>query len=124
MQTIKALVGHKDGDTTWEEEWTNSPDGDPQKVAEGIIQNFNATLRPYEKPRRLVRVLSAGKSIEHHWEKTSLVTEMGKRNEGSFDRMMCSRCGVTGKRYELGCCGVTRDRKYKADKYKDCSWKH
>ena len=34
---------------------------------------------------------------DHQWDKASLVTEVG-----GYDRMVCTRCGATGKRYAVG----------------------
>jgi hypothetical protein len=82
-----------------------------EEHAQSIVDFFNRTLRPGERPRKLVSVTETElktKIMPHQWEKVSLVTE-----KGGYDRMKCSNCGATGKRYGLGLSGVAIDNKYK-----------
>lgn len=104
-----------------EERYEIADDEDPNEYAQGLINNYNATLRPKESPRELVEVFVlrenvAGK-LEHKWEKQNLVTI--RRGGRIYDAYKCTCCGITGKRYGLGD-NVTRDPKYKADKYQYC----
>jgi hypothetical protein len=84
--------------------------------AKQCLANFNATLRPGERHRTLVRVevVAEGTSL-HQWRKVSLVTE-----KGGYDRMECEVCRITGKRYGLGQSGVKVDAKFRAKKYQNC----
>lgn len=76
--------------------------------SEALVERFNATLRPGETPRVFtgkVRLL-LGESVRlHTWEKASLVTE-----SGGYDRMRCTVCLATGKRYGLGQGGIKLDK--------------
>jgi hypothetical protein len=96
--------------------------------ARDLIENFNDTLRPGELPRRLLKVVYLGKEGEgnarklrdgsrepHDWEKSSLVTEVG-----GYDRMKCSKCNITGRRYGLGDTGTRRDEAYRAKAFEYC----
>lgn len=46
----------------------------------------------YFTPREVV-----ASDCKHKWDKKSLVTQ-----PGGFDEMICTECGVTGKRFALG----------------------
>lgn len=105
-------------DRSWKETYNNVNTSDPEKGAQGIIDNFNNTLRPNERPRKILKFLDheGGKVYPHDWGKVSLVTEIG-----GYDRMECNVCGITGKRHGLGQNGVEPDKKYNADLYKQCN---
>lgn len=81
------------------------------------LDAFNSSLRPHEKPRAFIRCALHGKSDVHDWTKTSLVTQ--HTAQGTFDRMQCTACKITGKRFGLGG-GVTIDSKYRKYKLKPC----
>ena len=85
------------------------------------IENFNATLKPGEKAREVIEVSATDAKpdmpVRHQWEKTSLVTE--SKNGALFDRMRCTNCDITGKRYGLGP-DVVRDKQFKAKKWNTC----
>lgn len=101
---------------TWNEEYEKETD-DPKKWAQDTIAQFNATLRPYEKARRLVDVVLLDEHndpIDHKWEKTNLVS-----NHDGTDDYRCSRCGVRGKKGILG--DVRRLSKYRAKVYENCT---
>lgn len=109
------------GDTrSWKEEYecfTN-----PSEWAESLIRKFNATIRQNEKPREVVSVVVLDESqgtTEHQWHKINLITIV--RGSKVYDRMECTKCGITGKRFGLG--GIIRDSKYKAKKYEKCNSK-
>jgi hypothetical protein len=113
---IKFIAAHEGApdEDGWEEDYPHDGDGDAEEIIRRLIENFNATLRPREKPRRLVKILSFSfvpvtpKPTPHIWGKASLVTE-----KGGYDRMKCRACGATGKRYGLGQHGVTLDKRQK-----------
>lgn len=121
---ITYMVAHRDAPPNyagWEE--TYEHDGsDATEIISALIANFNATLKPGEMPRRLVRIVSieatAPKPIvlEHRWHKQNLVTI--SRRGRLFDEMKCERCGATGKRYGLG--HVTLDPKFDKPKFRHC----
>lgn len=90
-----------------------------QAYSERIIQNFNDTLRPKERPRKLIRVeFGEGEASERHdWEKTNLVTQRDAR--GQFDSYKCRKCGITGKRRSFDG-GVAPDPAYRAKAFQSC----
>lgn len=91
-----------------------------RQTAEAMISNWNATLRPFDKPRELVSVeFEEEESDVHNWEKQNLYTVMDKRL-GHHDVMRCKSCGVTGKRFGLGT-QVKLDAKYRAKAYQTCT---
>lgn len=99
---------------------------DPQVWAQKTVDWFNRTLREGELPRRLLKVEIVDESgealVSHSWDKVSLTGVSDPRIKGGriFDRMRCTRCGVTGKRYTLD--HITIDSKYRAKKYQHCNW--
>ena len=116
----KAII--VDSKRTFIEEFDVPETEEPLNFINGIINHFNNTLRPGETPRRVKRIRTKTKNseqihIEHFWDKVSLVTE-----RGGYDKMKCTTCGVTGKRYGLGQFGVRIDAKYSAKKYQNCDW--
>lgn len=90
----------------WQEYHESDAAGTPEEIIHRLLDNFNATLRRGELPRRLVKIVGVEKSPQKHiWGKASLVTE-----QGGYDRMRCRACGATGKRYGLGQDGVKLDK--------------
>jgi hypothetical protein len=80
-----------------------------------IIDYFNSTLKPYEKARVFIaaeEIKTDNPETPHTWEKTSLVTE-----RGGYDKMKCTTCKITGKRYGMGQNGVTIDKEFKKQIY-------
>ena len=83
-----------------------------------IIEWFNGTLHPGEKPREFVSAeIGGGGSTPHDYQKT---------NSGTlevrgliFDTYKCAKCKVTGRRYGLND-WIDRDPKFKAAKYEFC----
>lgn len=103
-------------------EWDDVRDEESaQDKAQRLFDRFNATLRPHETARVLVKVeLLDGSRYarkEHQWDKVSLVTEAGP--EGLHDRMRCKVCGITGKRIELGS-PPRRDPQYSKEVFARC----
>ena len=118
-------VRHKSGGESWEEPYDKSGINSLEDAKEwsfATVDNFNATLRPHERARKVVSVRLADNSVsdEHDFHKTCLVTVNDPRL-GLYDRMACRVCGVTGKRFGLGRNGVKIDSKYKAKKFQKCS---
>src|SRR3954467_5743738 len=109
---IEFIATHRDGsdEDGWHEFHESDEQGTPEEIIGRLLDRFNATLRPGELPRRLVKIAgcekSAPKPMPHIWDKASLVTE-----RGGYDRMRCRACGATGKRYGLGQHGVTLDKR-------------
>jgi len=92
---------------------------DPKKWAIETLRKFNATLKPYEKARRLleVEILERYSKTKHNWEKTNLVTIM--KAAGGYDTYKCRQCGITGKRHGLQ--RITIDSRWKAEVYQNCN---
>lgn len=111
----RMVVNHKDGKD--EDEWVE--DSWLSIHPEEVIKNFNKTLRPSERERVLVAAMELEeKSRPHSWVKSNLVTKIDK--QGQYDSYRCETCGITGKRRSLGGY-VTRDKKFKANKYEFCT---
>lgn len=111
--TMKVKHEGKADSEAWEEKNTAHVENDvtAEEHAKAIVEMFNHTLRPRERPREFVEIVNddAGNAkAQHVWEKVSLVTE-----KGGYDKMKCSVCGATGKRHGLGQNGVTVDTKFK-----------
>lgn len=116
---ITITVRNKGELETWEESYVINDD--PNCYANRLIDNYNATLRPGEKPRELVEVSISEtmkkSKMPHEWIKQNIVTVIWRGV--SYDIMRCAKCGITGKRFGLS--GVIlRDSKYKAKKYNNC----
>lgn len=105
----------------FEEKYEIADEEEPKEYAQNLIDTYNATLRPNESPRELAAVMVTKEKVkgkaEHMWEKQNLVTI--RRAGRMYDIYKCKCCGITGKRFGIGC-EVTRDPKYKAEKYKFC----
>ncbi len=80
---------------TWIETYTVHTDS-PLEYAKNLVESFNTTLMPHEKPREvlMVRILDAKPVGQHDFEKTSLVTIY--KNGETYDAMKCLICGATG----------------------------
>jgi hypothetical protein len=103
-----------------DDSWVETMWCEDEQGPHNIIRQFNLTLRPGEKARKVLAVThkTQGKKRPHEWEKSNLVTI--SKGGSTFDTYRCKNCAVTGKRFTLGG-GIERDKKYKADKYKFCS---
>lgn len=113
MPRVKLVVREVGSESNWEEEYEGAGDP-PEEWAQGVIQRFNAGLRPGESARELVSVivLSEGRR-PHCWRKSSLTTQF--RGSVAYDEYVCTRCGVTGKRFGLDA-GIKLDNKYRSKK--------
>lgn len=119
------VLRNSDSKKRWAEwcDWPNIQTTEmARKRAEDMVANYNSTRIGPEKKRTLVglSVLPPKESKEHDWRKTNLVTIGGFGNTAAHDSYRCSICGVTGKRFGLSP-NIIRDRKFKNDKYSDCS---
>lgn len=91
-----------------------------ERWAYDLIQHYNGTLRPGERPRTLegvtVEETTQENPTDHDWHKTNLVTVLDHR--GAYDRLECSRCHITAKRFGLA--HVKIDPRYGAAGYRTC----
>lgn len=98
----------------WTEDYETDKAGAPEEIIGALLENFNNTLRPGERARHLVRIVSAEATAPkpfvmlHRWEKQNLVTIIDKH--GVYDKMKCRICGAMGKRHGVG--EVTPDKKF------------
>lgn len=118
-------VQHADGEACWDEDYDQlsvRSIKDAQNWSQALIQKFNDTLRPGEKPRKMVSVSLAGESERqpHDWRKMNLVTVMDPRL-GFYDILQCRVCGITAKRFGLD--RILIDRKFRAKRYQKCKVK-
>lgn len=111
------ITTQTDGIKEWDEKNTRECETIEEGAGE-IIDNFNATLRPGEKPRKIVKVTQIALfDPPHTWGKVNLVTKID--NAGQYDGYKCSVCGATGKRRTLSE-HITRDAKFKDKRYEFC----
>lgn len=108
------------GRTHWEE--YEKDISDPEKWAKETLDNFNATLRPKESPRKFLEVVIIGDENNeelHKWDKN--ITGMSVLFRGLIvDIMYCQKCGITGKRYGLRP-RVVIDSKYRKKDFRKCN---
>ena len=108
----------------WTEDYDLEDSVDPVRWARDTVKKFNDTLRPHEQPRKVLKVerlhSAADVHRKHDWIKISVMTQSGVGSRGSFDRMRCEACGVTGKRYGLGQNGVKRDSEFRGNAFQFC----
>ncbi len=105
---ISYIVANDASPEGWQEDYQDDGkfgSGTPEEIIGRVLDFFNSTLRPGEKPRRIVRIVSsegeaAKHIIPHSWEKQNLVTINDKH--GTYDKMKCRICGIAGKRFGLG----------------------
>lgn len=120
---MKFKMQATDGKQTWWEDY-NKPEVTDQQSAERyaarMVEYFNSTLRPDEKPRTLLSVVfGEGKAKEKHdWQKLNLMTLSDNRGR-TYDQMRCATCGVTGKRRGVDE-GVMLDSEYRAKAFQAC----
>lgn len=122
---IKVTYRDEPGDS-WVEDY-NRPEikteEDAREWAYALIDNFNNTLRPKERARKVLDVTFEDNKAQasHDWHKTNLVTMFSGNH--FYDTLICLECGVTAKRYGID--NVCLDPKYrKARKYFSCDWKN
>jgi len=98
---------------------------DPEAWCLKIIDFFNSTLRPFERPRTLVRceVEGAVPPYQHKWVKLtgemSTTVRAGPWSGRIYDGMRCEKCGITGKRYGLNS-NIVRDTPFKKKVFLRC----
>lgn len=99
---MKFKIHVTDGTEDWWEEYDKET-VDPDEWGRSIIEFFNSTLRPGEKPRTFLgsEVIDADNGKFHNWEKR--LDGMSRVFRGHVvDIFYCTRCGITGKRYGFG----------------------
>lgn len=105
-----ARIQTLDGEQTWVEDFADLvvDSTTPLSNCKFLICRFNATLRPGEKAREVVRVRSIpipSSLKEHNWNKLSWNSD----KEGYYV-YQCAACGIKGKRHGI-IAFVTPDRK-------------
>ncbi|WYC17885.1 hypothetical protein [Vibrio phage vB_VneS_J26] len=115
---FKIRVVEPETGRAWWETYDEDTD-DPKAYAEAMLENFNATLRPHEKARRIGGLITLNTANDFHkWEK--LTSGQSVLYKGQVvDLYQCANCQITGKRFGLHPT-IVRDHKYMADKYAKC----
>lgn len=115
-------IGDPDEKSWWEE--YDKPTSDPHQWAKEIVQYFNDTLRPKEKPRELLEVIVDSEENDNHhkWNKlTSEMTVYDNREKTYFDGYKCSVCGLYARKYGLnGDIQLYPPSKFKATYWQNC----
>lgn len=112
-------MGEKDSLDTWEETYEKDLKN-PAEYGQQVIDDFNASLRPGEKPRRYVSFRVLGDiGYAHDWVKRTNGMSVNF-NGVTADLMFCRKCNISGKKFGLSS-EVKLDSKYKAKKHKFCS---
>lgn len=116
---FKIRVASERSPKGWWENYDKNDVDDAELWARQTIKRFNETLRPNESPRRLLEVvvIEAESHPDHAWVKTNNFT-LQARDGSLYDDIVCTTCGITGRRY--GLTHFVRDRKYKAKIYQRC----
>lgn len=93
---------------------------DPAQWCRDIIKWYNDGLRPGEQAREFIRCEVEGvvPTAEHKWVKKTAMTQDNNRGR-VYDGMICDRCGITGKRFNLNS-HVKIDSKFKLKVYQRC----
>ncbi len=55
---MKCKIGNIDNSSNWEEELDVTSVETAKEDIKQIVKNFNDTLRPYEKPRKFISLIS------------------------------------------------------------------
>jgi hypothetical protein len=117
---FKVRVGDSEG--AWEEEYDKPEVKNPEEWGRSTVDQFNAGLRPGERPRIFFGVTRMGPSdvpgeefVEHEWEKTNLVTLAS-----GGDAYRCKNCGVTGLRRLITTWPPRLDSQFKGPVFKNC----
>jgi hypothetical protein len=110
-------------DAPWIEDYNKTDirtEKEAREWAEATVENFNNTLRPGEKVRKLLDVTFEGNDAvaQHDWQKMNAITVVDPRM-GVYDIMECKVCFITAKRY--GLTNLVIDRQWRAKKYKSCN---
>jgi len=115
---FKILVQNESGREWWED--YDKDISDANEWAKNTIAQFNATLRPHEKARKLldVVVLDESNKKHHRWVKRTDGMSVNFRG-GLVDLMFCERCGITGKRHGISST-VIIDSKYRKKAFREC----
>ena len=118
---FKIQCKHKGADDSkaWWENYNKKVEN-PQKWAEETVDEFNATLRPHEKPRELigVQVLEDDNNGFHNWYK--LTAGQSVPFKGSIvDLYKCDKCGMSGKRFGISS-HIKNDSKFKGKAFDRC----
>lgn len=119
---MKFKIHIKNSDNDWWEDF-NKPEvhdqGSAETCSKRMIDRYNDTLYPGDKPRTLLEVVfGEGKESESHdWQKVNLMTLKGQY--AMYDEMRCKNCGITGKRYGLE--GVSLDSQFGAKAFQHCN---
>ena len=125
MMKFQIKVKSDDKGTEWTEDYERPnvvDQSSADKEGAKIIDYFNSTCQPGESRRTLIAVVfGSGKAIENHqWHKTNSFTVIDKGG-AMYDTMECSRCGITGKRYNIHG-GVLLDGQFRRIKaFKNCA---
>lgn len=94
----RATIQVEGRDSPHQEEMDLPANADPVEFWQGILENFNNTLRTGEKPRTLLSAdLIEEGARKHVWVKTNLVTISGRKS--LYDELKCEGCGVTARGY-------------------------
>lgn len=98
---ITCIIGNDKGNS-WEEEL----DVESLETAEIDIKNivgaFNANLRPFESPRKLIEIKKdtlKKNNHKHNLRKVNIVTIMSDSGSGCYDIWECTKCGMKRKSY-------------------------
>lgn len=105
IRTVTAIISS--GKDKWEENHPVPEEKNPLSYIKQIVDSFNKERGYDYEVIRIVRKRRGKTKQQHNWAKKSLVTE-----KGGYDKMVCTNCGATGKRYGLGNYGVKVDSKY------------
>ena len=105
MKEYTAII--QSGDKQWEEHHGVPDLLDPEETVKTTLRMFNEQRKTNYTFVRFKHQRSKNIKHVHNWTKKTLVTE-----RGGFDKMECTNCGATGKRYGMGTNGIKVDAKF------------
>ncbi|MBU7045031.1 MAG: C2H2-type zinc finger protein [Theionarchaea archaeon] len=70
-----------------------------EQEIKNMVEKFNNSRLPGEKPRKFIRIISSEATKLHNWKKISITPQCDSK--GYYDLYKCEQCGLTFRRRSL-----------------------